>query len=153
VFKKKPKTKIYSEVELHYVSPPLEELKLIKDTSDLVAIIRDFYNPKKINLKEFYWGIFMTDTNHVLGVYEIGVGTSKQVLNNNKELFQLALKINASKIVIAHNHPSGDTTPSNNDIEHAKQVQALAKFFDMKLTDAIVISHQGFKSLFANKLL
>lgn len=149
----KIKLDYYNEVELHYVSPSLEELKLIKDTSDLVAIIRDFYNPKKISLKEFYWGIFMTDTNHVLGICEIGVGTSKQVLNNNKELFQLALKINASKIVIAHNHPSGDTTPSKNDIEHAKQVQALAKFFHMKLTDAIVISHQGFKSLFANKLL
>lgn len=150
----KIKSHYYSEVELHYVIPPLETLKKIKTTRDIVAIIRDFYNPKKISLKEFYWGVFMTDSNHVLGICEIGVGTSNKVLTNNKELFQLALKINAVKIAIAHNHPSdGSTKASKKDIEHAKQVQSLAKFFDMKLTDAIIISHQGFESLIANKLL
>ena len=65
MFKRAPKK--YNEVELHYVGTKQKSLVQIKGTNDIVEIIRDFYNPKKINLKEFYWGIFLTHSNHVLG--------------------------------------------------------------------------------------
>lgn len=152
--KNKTRSKLYAEIELHYVSPPLKTLRQANGTNAVVDVIRDFYNPRRINLKEFYWAVFLSKTNAVLGIAEVTVGRQHSVQVNTKEIFQLALKTNASRLVIAHNHSSNDAIkPSESDVEHSKELKYVADILDIELMDSIILSSHGHFSLAANNLL
>ena len=64
-----------------------------------------------------------------------------------KEILSEPIKIQASKIILVHNHPSGDSTPSKADIEITKKLLSLAQAFDIELLDHIVIGNQNFTSI------
>lgn len=75
-------------------------------------------------------------------------GTINQVAVHPREVIKLALDRGASSIILAHNHPSGDVTPSKADIEITRQIKAAAELIDIKLWDHIIVSKNmvyGFK--------
>ena len=57
-----------------------------------------------------------------------------------KVVFQYALKANASSIILAHNHPSGNLKPSESDLAITKKVEEAARLFDIKLLDHLILS-------------
>ena len=67
---------------------------------------------------------------------------------NTKEVIAEALKIKAPKIILVHNHPTGDPTPSTKDIQFTDKLYNAAKIFDIELLDHIVIGNKNFKSVF-----
>ena len=67
---------------------------------------------------------------------------------NTKEIISEALKIKAPKIILVHNHPTGDPTPSTKDIQFTDKLYNAAKIFDIELLDHIVIGNKNFKSVF-----
>ena len=75
-----------------------------------------------------------------------------------KEIIAEALKIKAPKMILIHNHPTGDPTPSTMDIKFTDKLYNATKMFDIELLDHIVIGNGNFKSVFvetqklANKL-
>lgn len=149
----KNKPRYFNEVELSYISPKLDKHPQIRNAKGAVKVIRDFYNVNQIDLKEFYWLILLSHSNHVLGVAEIGVGNSKKVLANPKEVFQLALKINASGIIIAHNHPTSANKPiaSKEDIDHTEQMKTISNLLDIELVDSLILSKDSYYSFAAEK--
>ena len=75
-------------------------------------------------------------------------GTINQVAVHPREVIKLAINKGAASIILAHNHPTGDVTPSKADIEVTKQIKAAAEMLDIKLWDHIVVSKNmvfGFK--------
>lgn len=67
---------------------------------------------------------------------------------NTKEIIAEAVKIKAPKIILVHNHPTGDSTPSEKDIHFTDKLFNAAKLFDIELMDHIVIGDKSFKSVF-----
>ena len=67
---------------------------------------------------------------------------------NIKEIIAEALKIKAPKMILVHNHPTGDPTPSTKDIQFTDKLYNAAKMFDIELLDHIVIGNKSFKSVF-----
>ncbi len=67
---------------------------------------------------------------------------------NTKEIISEALKIRAPKIILVHNHPTGDPTPSTKDIQFTDKLYNAARIFDIELLDHIVIGNKTFKSVF-----
>ena len=65
-----------------------------------------------------------------------------------KEIIAEALKIKAPKMILIHNHPTGDSTPSTMDIKFTDKLYNAAKMFDIELLDHIVIGNGNFKSVF-----
>ena len=65
-----------------------------------------------------------------------------------KEIISEALKIQAPKMILIHNHPTGDPTPSKMDIKFTDKLYNAAKMFDIELLDHIVIGNGEFKSVF-----
>jgi DNA repair protein RadC len=61
------------------------------------------------------------------------------------------IKVNAPKMIIIHNHPSGDPTPSRADIEITNRIYACCELFQIKLLDHIVIGDGKFESIFSKK--
>mgnify|MGYP000245459474 CR=1 FL=1 len=68
-----------------------------------------------------------------------------------KDVLKEAIKIGAPKIILVHNHPSGDPTPSRADIEITNRIYACCELFQIKLLDHIVIGDGKFESIFSKK--
>jgi len=134
------------EVELHYKRPLIETMEKITSAEEADAYLRRFINSRRIDLKEFFWVILITNANHVLGVAEIGSGTDKGVRVSVKEIFQLALISNASGIILAHNHPSGKLKSSLQDKAMTGQIEEIGETLSIKLIDHLIITSESFYS-------
>lgn len=85
--------------------------------------------------------------NRITSVYEAAKGVSESVMFNAKDLFRTAVLSNASGIIIAHNHPSGDTEPSLEDRKLTRQVKECCKLLGFRFLDSLVVTDSGYKSI------
>ncbi|SDW82489.1 RadC-like JAB domain-containing protein [Lutibacter oricola] len=138
------------EIEIHYKRPLFESMTPIKSAEDANHVLRSCINTDKIDLKECFWVLLLTNANRLLGISEVAVGTSTGVLINTKEILQLVLLTHANAIIVAHNHPSGKLLFSESDKKQTKRLQELAKIMEVNLLDHIIITSESFLS-FANE--
>lgn len=141
------------ELELHFKRPLFSEMKMVRNSLDASTLLRSYIDPKRIDLKEFFWVMLLTQSNRLLGISEIATGTSHFVYVGIKEIIQLAVLSNASFIVVAHNHPSGNLDPSDSDRKLAKKLQSVFKIMDIILLDHIILSSEGYTSFSDNDWL
>lgn len=135
-----------SEVELHYKRPLFSSMKSITCSDDANTILRSYINPNLIDVKEFFYVLFLSRANRVLGISTINCGNISGVVVNIREIFQLTLLFHASQIIVAHNHPSGKLIPSENDKEITKKLQEGLSLFDAKLLDHLILTSENFLS-------
>lgn len=150
-----PFTQILSchEIEICYKRPLFNKMMFIKSSEDVDRILRSYINLERIDLKEFFWVIPLSNANRVLGISEIGSGTIKGVATNLHEIYQLVLLTNASGLIVAHNHPSGKLKPSENDKRITEKLLKLAKLIDVTLLDHLIITSEGYLSFSDNHIL
>lgn len=77
----------------------------------------------------------------------LSIGTVRESIVSPRELFLLALKEKAVQIMLVHNHPSGDPTPSRADLAITRRVQMLGAMMEIPLTDHIIIGDKTYCSL------
>ena len=85
----------------------------------------------------------------VLKIKNIAYGGSNFANLSIKDILVEPIKMKAPKIILVHNHPSGDSTPSKQDIEFTKSVYKNARMFDIELLDHLVIGNMNYKSIFS----
>ncbi|MCK8479035.1 JAB domain-containing protein [Psychroserpens algicola] len=141
------------EIEICYKRPLFNKMTLIKSSEDADNVLREFVNLKRIDLKEFYWVMLLSQSNRVLGISEIGSGTITGVATNLKEVYQLVLMTNSSALIVCHNHPSGNLKPSQSDKEVTEKLQKLADLIDVTLLDHLIITSEGYFSFSDNHLM
>ncbi len=97
--------------------------------------------------QENLW-VFLLDTrNRVLKIEKLYKGSLNASTVRIGELFKAALTNNAASIILAHNHPSGDPTPSPEDVALTRAAQQAGRLLDVEVLDHIVIGHNKFVSL------
>tara|TARA_R110002072_G_scaffold302796_1_gene488818 strand:- start:7970 stop:8425 length:456 start_codon:yes stop_codon:yes gene_type:complete len=138
---------ICHEVQIHYKRPLFETPKKIFSSESVDVLLREFIDLERIDHKEFFWLILLDNNNYVIGMSEIGVGTTTGVCVNFKEIFQLAMLTNATNIIVAHNHPSGKLTVSTSDIQITQKLKESTKLLDITLLDHLIITSESFLSL------
>lgn len=134
------------EVEIVYKRPLFSQMESIKCPDDSVELFRKLIPEDKIDFKEFFLVAFLNRNNRVLGVATISMGSTDGTCVNIKEIFQLAIKTNSSSIILCHNHPSGNLTPSASDIALTKKIKEVCGFCDIALLDHIILSSESFES-------
>lgn len=105
-------------------------------------IISDFLNDSFLAdhlPEEHLWLVCLNTKCRVNGVFEVSIGTVNAALSSVSEIFKRALMVGAVNIILAHNHPSGDDTPSEKDLILTKQVAEAGKLLDLPLLDHIII--------------
>lgn len=113
-----------------------------KATINSPADIRDLLTKHmEIHLEAEEVFIMVTvDTKHrVTGIFEVSRGSLSSSLVHPREVFKRALLMNASKIFVAHNHPSGDVTPSQDDIAITKRLKEAGEVLGVSLLDHLII--------------
>lgn len=134
------------EVEIHYKRPVLNDNLKIKSSEDSVRLLRQFIDTKRIDYKEFFWVLLLNNSNQLLGISEIAVGSTNGVTVNIKEVFQLALLTNATCIIVAHNHPSGKLKASEADKRITQKLMKASKLLDLTFLDHLIITSEDFMS-------
>ena len=117
----------------------------IKSPDDVATIGKEFMRIHE-EPEEYMYMICMNTKNKVIGVFEISHGTANASLVRPREVFQKALLANAVSIIVLHNHPSGDVTPSREDIEVTKRLVEAGNIVGIEVLDHIIVG-DGYTSL------
>lgn len=99
--------------------PPLYSSKELKNPCDVAELFQDFLKDCD---REMFCILNLRTKSQVINVNVVGMGTLNSVLVHPREVFKSAILSNASNIILAHNHPSGDPEPSRHDIERDKAI-------------------------------
>jgi len=118
----------------------------IRSAKDAYEYLQDMRNLPKEHLR----GLYLNSRNHIIRDEVISIGTINTNIVHPREVFRPAIESNASAIVLAHNHPSGEATPSSEDIEITKQIIQAGKILGISLLDHIIITKDEFVSIKAN---
>lgn len=108
---------------------------IVKGTSDILEILKDM----KYLEQEHLDVLFLNNVNSVIRRKNIFKGTVNSINVHPRDIFREAYRLNAHSIIIAHNHPSGFSTPSDEDVEFTKVVAEAGKSFNLQLVDHLVI--------------
>ncbi len=102
---------------------------------------------------EEFWALLMDVKGKLLAKYQIGIGGTNIVVADTKKIFKYALSHQASRIIVGHNHPSGDINPSTQDIMLTKKIADAGKLLDIALDDHIILGVNNYYSFKDNHLL
>lgn len=97
--------------------------------------------------KEYFMVLSLNSRNNLIKASEVSIGTLNANLVHPREVFQEAIYAHAVQIILAHNHPSGDLEPSEEDIEITKRLVEAGKILGIEVVDHIIVSKNGFQSL------
>ena len=120
------------------------------------SVIADFLNDSFMAdhlPEEHIWLICLDTKCHVNGVFEIAVGTVNEVQTSSREIYKRALMVGAVNVILAHNHPSGDTTPSDADVKITSQVAEAGKLLGIPLLDHIIIGKRCYYSFHEKNII
>lgn len=136
-----------TEVQVIYKSgTPSSERKKITGSNEAYQVLKELFNPDTIEHHEIFVILLLNRANQVLGWSKISQGGISGTVVDNKIIFQIAIKTNASGIVLAHNHPSGGLKPSEQDLQCTKKLKEGAKMLDLAILDHLIISTEGYHS-------
>ena len=108
---------------------------------------------KMMMLKQEHFMILCLDNkNRVIKEKTIFIGSLNVSVVTPREVFREAINVNSAKIVLLHNHPSGDASPSQEDIYLTKQFMELGKMMMIEIVDHIIIGWNQYYSIIANQL-
>ncbi|MBM4135898.1 MAG: JAB domain-containing protein [Nitrospira sp.] len=122
----------------------------IKKPQDVVKAIRARIQDKA---KEHFKLILLNTRNKIIGISTVSIGTLNTSLVHPREVFKDAIMHNAASVVLAHNHPSGDTEPSENDLTITKRLAEAGKILGIEVLDHIIVTKAGFFSFKEKGLL
>ena len=133
-----------SEVQLIYKNKvKASERKKITCSRNAYDIFIENWNPEIIEFVEQFKILLMNRSNAVLGILEISKGGISGTVTDVRVVFQAAIKGNASGIICAHNHPSGNLNPSESDSRLTQKLREAGNLMDIQLLDHLILSTEG----------
>ncbi|WJI25501.1 DNA repair protein RadC [Thermosynechococcus sp. B3] len=94
------------------------------------------------------FAVLLLDVRHrLLGSHVITVGTATETLVHPREVFREAVRRNASRLIIAHNHPSGNLSPSQADLDLTKQILQAGQLIGIPVLDHLILGNGDYQSL------
>ena len=118
-------------------APATEPPQTIRETKDLIATFMKYYNGLD---REMVVAAVLDDVNRLLGIYEVSRGGISESEVSSTNVFRPVILMGGSKVLLVHNHPSGDIRPSDGDLRMAKSLFMLASLMDLEMADNIVLN-------------
>ncbi|MFA5829743.1 MAG: DNA repair protein RadC [Candidatus Gracilibacteria bacterium] len=115
---------------------------LLKNSDQAFAILKDMKNLKK----EYLRGLFINSRYFLIHDEVISMGTLNTNIVHPREIFRPAIEHNAYAIILAHNHPSGECTPSQKDLEMTAKIDEAGKILQIPVLDHLIIAENGYFS-------
>ncbi|AOT72800.1 DNA repair protein RadC [Geosporobacter ferrireducens] len=123
----------------------------INSPSDGVDLVKDFLEGED---RECFLAVFVNTKNEPTAIHTVSIGTLNASLIHPRELFKVAINANSSGILLFHNHPSGDPTPSQEDISITKRLVEAGNIMGIKILDHCILGDNSkFYSFKENNLI
>jgi len=117
---------------------------VVKTPEDVIQLLEGRLNDKK---KEYFKAILMDTRGHHIRTAEISIGSLDTSIVHPREVFREALLASAASVIFVHNHPSGETEPSDDDISLTKRLVEAGKLMGIDVNDHIIIGGNDFRSM------
>lgn len=131
------------------MSTPVNKNKVkVKSSQDVAEL---FMEELRTETVEYVKLVLLNSKNYIVKIVDISKGGTNSAIVEPKEVLQEAIKIGAPRIILLHNHPSGDSTPSVSDIEMTKRMYSAASIVGIQLLDHIVIGDRCYTSIFSRE--
>ena len=145
------KNNIVSEVELTYKNNvPYNQRQKISNSQGAYEILTNLFPENTMDYIETFIVLYLNRANQVLGYSVISQGGTSNTTVDIKMVIQTALLANASCIILAHNHPSGNLHPSSDDNRITNRIIEAARLFDITVLDHIIITNESYYSFTDN---
>ena len=118
----------------------VEPRQSIHNSDDVVAILQDELLKSD---REKLVCLMLSAKNTIIGIDIVSVGTLTTSVAHPREIFKSAILKNAASIILSHCHPSGNPTPSREDIQMTERIAKAGEILGIKLLDHIIIAEQG----------
>jgi DNA repair protein RadC len=119
----------------------------ISSSRDANTIFKAVYSPDRIEFIEEAYVLYLNRANKILGVYHLSKGSTTGTIMDIKHILAVALKSNASGIIISHNHPSGNLTPSKSDLGITQKLKDACDIMEISLLDHLILAVDGYYSM------
>ncbi len=142
--------KAISEIALRLnMDSKVKKFKLSGPRDVFVYMKKSIYKKEK----EHLYVISLDSRNFAISADLVSVGTVNETLIHPREVFREAIYKNATYIILAHNHPSGDTSPSEEDIQVTHRLVETGKIIGIPLVDHVILSNDSYTSLKSKDLI
>lgn len=140
--------KAVAELNKRMSRPILDNKVKITCPQDVANLLIDELKNEK---REIVKVLILNTKNIVDKILDVSYGTANLAIVTPKDVLAEAVKMEAPKIILVHNHPSGDPMPSKADMEFTDRLIAASKLLGVELLDHIVIGHDSYESIFYRK--
>ena len=127
--------------ELRLEKMEVRETPAVNGSYDIVSVLKNIGLHERA--EEYFMLLCLNTKGFIIGTHEVSHGHLSGSIVHPREVFKRALLNNAAAIIVAHNHPSGDTTPSQEDIGVTKRLKDCGDLLGVKLLDHIIVSPSG----------
>jgi len=124
--------------------------KSITKPEEAVKLVKNRLKDKK---KEYFLAILLDSRNQPINITQISVGSLNASIVHPREVLKEAISSSAASVILAHNHPSGDVSPSDEDIQITKRLKESGEIVGINLFDHIIIAGNNFTSLKAQGVI
>ncbi len=138
-FEKSPEL---AEVQVSY-KIKLKEIVRVSNSREAFSVLYPLFDVNTIGLKEEFFLLLLNYGCYVLGWFKLSSGGIAGTVVDPRIIFMLALKTNACKIILCHNHPSGNLKPSDSDIKLTRRIKDAGKLFEIELLDHMIVCPNG----------
>ena len=116
----------------------------ISSTDDILTLFAPYLIYQK---QEEFKVVLLNSKNGVLNHQTVSLGSLNEALVHLRDVFRSAISFSAAPLILVHNHPSGDPTPSDEDIALTKHLCICGKLLGIPILDHIIIGFKGYTSL------
>lgn len=120
------------------------DVKIITSPADAFAILQPLIGDAD---REHFVVLMLNTRNAVIGIHTVSTGTLNASLVHPREVFKAALLANTAALILGHNHPSADLSPSVEDVALTKRLRDAGELMGLPVLDHLIIGHDHFISL------
>jgi DNA repair protein RadC len=143
-----------AEIQLSYKSAVKPSLRpKILSSKSAYDLLVSTWDSSKLDFVEQFKVLLLNRANKVIGMFEVSSGGCSGTVVDSKIILVSAIKANACGVILAHNHPSGNLSPSQADIEITSKINNAGKFLDVKVLDHLIVTTEGYYSFADEGLL
>lgn len=129
-----------AEVKVVYRTKMRDKVKIC-NSKDAFRVLFALYDKDTIEYQEQFYLLLLNKGNIVLGWIKLSSGGTAGTVVDPKIIFALAIKTNATSIILCHNHPSGNLAPSQADTTLTTKIKEGAKLMDLELLDHLLVAN------------
>jgi DNA repair protein RadC len=134
------------EIKIRYNQSKKSFLGKVTHSKDSYEFLKKVYDKRILQLQESFIVLYLNRANQILGYYKHSLGGIAGTVADPRIIFATALASASSGIILSHNHPSGNLTASQPDLDLTRKIKEGGKLLEIQLLDHVIVTKTGYFS-------